>query len=120
MKTTKEIIEESRSLRAGISSGGPTPVGNFVPPKQLPWVYTVRQVLAPVGFSWCPMIWDVYLGEYDIRDWSGDPDITIILHGHSREKFCSASSLCHILGYKGSADFTAVQRKQWEKFGYGD
>ena len=107
MKTTSELLEESRALRNSVGTK---------PQTNLRWSYTFRQVLGPVGFSWADSIVDFYEYVPGPRVAEG---ITVIIHGHSRDKFCCASTLCHVLGWLPDENaLTPVQRKEWAKFGY--
>lgn len=123
MKTTEEILQESRKLR--LSFKPPEPKGELslvrdYPAGKLPWVYYFGQVLGAVGSSLADCVYHWYPDNNPIEEWRFPEDTTFIIHGHNREAFCCSNTCCHILGYKPNGDLPKGLQKQWEKFGYAD
>jgi len=124
MKTTAEILQESRALR--LSFKPPEPKAELselrdYPAGKLPWLYYFGQVLGAVGSSLADCILNLYFdeGTFFIEDGPIAPeDITVIKHGHSRDGFCCSNTCCHVLGYKPNGDLPPALQKQWKKFGY--
>jgi len=122
MKSTEEILQESRALRNEMLSAGTKANTSST---NLGWHYYFGQVLGAVGTVFRDFVWHVYFPDIDsiwaLHTSEEPPDtMTVIIHGHSRGGFCCANTCCHVLGYKPDGPLPSGLQKQWEKFGYGN
>jgi hypothetical protein len=118
MKTTAEILSESRSLRFSFKK--PDAVAETLIEQTfsvLPWHYYFGQTLGAVGFSFADFIANFYFDEVPPESkWveAVTGVATVIIHGHSRDEWCATKTLCHVLGYKPDG-LTELQEKNWRK-----
>jgi hypothetical protein len=116
MKTTAEILAESRSIRFSFKK--PDAVAETLIElvfSALPWQYKYFQILAPNDFSWTTPLVEIYgIAAGPVGNFVPPEGVLTIIHGHSADGFCQAKTLCHVYGYKPDG-LSALQEKNWRK-----
>ncbi|MET0787367.1 MAG: hypothetical protein ABWY25_11750 [Paenisporosarcina sp.] len=78
------------------------------------WTYKCAMVLTPEEFTWQDTVVNLY-DNYKVS-LAAPEGITVIYHGHARDKVCTAQTLCHTDGYSPvgrSANFMKRWREKW-------
>ena len=98
MKTAKQLVEEARELRLSFRPEQKEEPLRVVK-KRPNYVYSFFQALAPVGYQVRDCVVHFYYDEYpDIPSARAvGPNITVIVHGHTRTGFCATPTNCRVL-----------------------
>lgn len=109
----ENLLERSRELLSQFTGMAQSLSEQEVPSHSpLEFKYKVFQVLTPEDFAWDDCIVSLYGEKPPVG--SEASNITLIVHGHDRDRCCAASTMCHVHSYEPSGQENPQFLKRWK------